>query len=313
MSPPLPTKEELEALSSGWYLGTETIPNHFKFSYSRELNGSFLASDRAIDEPIELWGIFKISKDSFTFTPTVGYDMSNKPAYDTHKNDDACWLNLRPAVNLLAHDHETVLGGSAPEWDKYVANLKAIEKRYKPPPKSIASSSAPKQQSALLDDSVLKLSHKFLLEKPEKLETASSSNDSETGKGTSEPASEIFVHPELTLENWPVPDSWNIARETLLARNYAIQPLNAYVRGKEKLIRPSRYEQKLKGAVAHVAFTIMAYRFAQENRVRFVAVAQRITVLFPPARASSNLKRKAQALETTSGSPHKKTKTDNEV
>ncbi|KAM6492967.1 hypothetical protein JOM56_011101 [Amanita muscaria] len=294
-----PTKEQLETLSPGINLGTESMPNHLKFTYSRDRKASVLVSNKAIDEAIELWGVFKISRDSFSFTPTVGYDMNNKPAYDNQKSDEACWLNLRPAINLLAHGHNTVLGGTPTEWAKYMTNLNAIEAKME--------QKGMTPQSVLSEDCSLKLTHKFLVDKPEKIDTMNSEDESDTGKAEIDTASDKELPHEFTLEGWPVPDSWNTARETLLEKNYAIEPLNAFVYGKNKLIRPSRYEQKLKGAVAHVAFNLIAYKFQKDRRICFIAVAKRITVLIPAVSpAKQRAKRKAEAEEDNHSGPKKK-------
>ncbi|KIL66811.1 hypothetical protein M378DRAFT_177642 [Amanita muscaria Koide BX008] len=226
--------------------------------------------------------------------------MNNKPAYDNQKSDETCWLNLRPAINLLAHGHDTVLGGTPTEWAKYIANLKVIEAKMEQKgmtPQSVSSE----------DQCSLKLTHKFLVEKPEKIETAYSEDESDTGKAETDTGSDKDLPHEFTLEGWPVPDSWNRARETLLEKNYAIEPLNAFVYGKDTPIRPSRYEQKLKGAVAHVAFNLIAYKFQKERRIRFIAVAKRITVLIPPvSTAKPRAKRKAETEEDNQSSQKKR-------
>ncbi|KAM6488902.1 hypothetical protein JOM56_015633 [Amanita muscaria] len=152
---PAPATDEILALNNGFYLGSDSLPDDLKFAYSRDLNASVLVSTRAMDEPREVCGVFKISRDSFTFTPTAGYDMVNKPPYDRDKNDDTCWLNLRPAINLLAHDVETVPGGSTSDWGKYIANMKEIEKRFK---------DTGERQTVLLENWGIKLAHKFLVE-----------------------------------------------------------------------------------------------------------------------------------------------------
>ncbi|KIL66498.1 hypothetical protein M378DRAFT_177839 [Amanita muscaria Koide BX008] len=292
-----PPADEILSLNTGFNLGSDSLPDALKFAYSRDLNASVLVSSEAMDEPIEVWGVFKISRDSFSFTPTVGYDMINKPAYDRNKSDEDCWLNLRPAVNLLPHGHDTILGGTS-TWTKYVANIKSIEKLYKDTKAS--------RQSVLLENWGIKLSHKFLVDKPAPVATTDSDTEEEGEADRASPADTI--HPQFTLENWPVPESWDSARLSLLDRGYSIRPLEAYIHKKEEPIRPSRYERKLKGAIAHVSFIILAYKFAQDNRIRFSAVARRITVLITPTATASRGKGKRKETETEAEDTHKKPK-----
>ncbi|KAM6492486.1 hypothetical protein JOM56_012210 [Amanita muscaria] len=276
-----PSNEEILALSAGFNLGADLVPEGLTFVYSRNLKGSVLVSQKAVDEPFEVWGVFKISRDSFSFTPTAGYDMVNKPVYDRDKSDDACWLALRPAVNLLAHSCETMLGDSA------------------------KGAGANKQHDSLvLENWGLKLAHKFLVEAPA---SEGSDHDSDAEEGAS--ASKAEVPFDLTLEGWPVPDTWSEARQALIDRNYAIQPLNAFVHNTARPIRPSRYEQRLKGAITHVSFMVLAYKFERDGCIRFSAVARKITVLVPPASvaaASSAGKEKQKSPDEASGSGSKK-------
>ncbi|KIL55394.1 hypothetical protein M378DRAFT_17987 [Amanita muscaria Koide BX008] len=297
-----PSNEEILALSAGFNLGADSVPEGLTFVYSRDLKGSVLVSQKAVDEPFEVWGVFKISRDSFNFTPTAGYDMVNKPVYDRDKSDDACWLALRPAVNLLAHSCETMLGGQSSEWEKYLANVKSLEKLFKD---SAKGTGANKQRDSLvLENWGLKLAHKFLVEAPA---SEGSDHDSDAEEGAS--ASKAEVPFDLTLEGWPVPDTWSEARQALIDRNYAIQPLNAFVHNTARPIRPSRYERRLKGAIAHVSFMVLAYKFERDGRIRFSAVARKITVLVPPASvaaASSAGKEKRKSPDEASGSGSKK-------
>ncbi|KIL60595.1 hypothetical protein M378DRAFT_180395 [Amanita muscaria Koide BX008] len=310
----VPSSDEIRALCPGFYLGSDSVPDNFKFVNSRDYKASVLVSTKAVDEPIEFWGVFKISKDGFTFTPTAGYDMSNKPAYDNHKDDAQCWLNIRPAVNLLAHTHETVLDGTLQDWKKYVSTVRTLESQFKDTRK--ATSSGIEHQSILIEDWGIKISHKFLTEKPESAKRDSSDEDSETETGglpcdiQPNRRQDLTSFTEFTLEKWPVPDSWSDARETLLERNYAIRPLQAYLHGKTELIRPSRYERKLKGAIAHVSFILLAYNFEKDKRVRFSAVARRITVLVPPKTVKiGNSPQKRKESDTTEEPVPKKVKT----
>ncbi|KIL62633.1 hypothetical protein M378DRAFT_179615 [Amanita muscaria Koide BX008] len=295
-----PSSTAIHALCPGFYLGSEVLRDDLRFAYSRDLNASVLVSRAAVDEPVEIWGVFKISRDSFTFTPTVGYDMINKPVYDVNRGDDVCWRRLRPAVNLLAHGHETILDGRPADWERYTANLKSLEKLFKDSPKGASSGTQPaRHHSVLLETWGLKLTHRFLVEQRATVVTSDSEDEGEQGGGSSSAGS---LPLEFMLEGWPVPESWNSARQDLLAKNFAIQPLNAYVHGSDRLIHPSRYERRLKGAVVHVSFVLHAYNFVAENRVRFSAVAQKITVLAPasyspPVPLVDKEKRKAPELE----------------
>ncbi|KAM6491671.1 hypothetical protein JOM56_012915 [Amanita muscaria] len=188
---------------------------------------------------------------------------------------------------------ETVPGGSTSDWGKYIANMKEIEKRFK---------DTGERQTVLLENWGIKLAHKFLVEvhvpaqlneivklmehvqKPTTTTTTGSETEEES---EGEHTSTTFAHADFTLEGWPVPETWNDARQSLLDRGYTIRPLDAYIHQKDKPIRPSRYERKLKGALAHVSFIVVAYRFAREKRIRFSALARRIIVLARPASTSA--------------------------
>ncbi|KAM6488861.1 hypothetical protein JOM56_015681 [Amanita muscaria] len=112
---------------------------------------------------------------------------------------------------------------------------------------------------------------------------------------------------EFTLEGWPVPDSWNDARETLLEKDYATRPLNAYLHGKTDPIRPSRYERRLKGAIAHVSFIFLAFKFDKEQRIRFSAIVRQmsqITVLERPKKATARISvEKRKEKDATAATP----------
>jgi hypothetical protein len=83
------------------------------------------------------------------------------------------------------------------------------------------------------------------------------------------------------MASWPVSDRCKGHLHELVS-SHNIQPLPAYDEN-HKLIPPSQYESKLKGALVEVHMAICHHRIKSSRRDIFNAVLREIIVLAPPA------------------------------
>ncbi|KAG2339461.1 hypothetical protein BDR05DRAFT_1039141 [Suillus weaverae] len=125
----------------------------------------------------------------------------------------------------------------------------------------------------------IKLTHSLFKAKADDLEANANDEGDSDGEGSTTTVESLSS--KYDLASWPVSDRCKGHLHELVP-SHNIQPLPAYDEN-HKLILPSQYESKLKGALVEVHMAICHHRIKSSKRDIFNAVLQEIIVLAPPA------------------------------
>ncbi|KAG2045159.1 hypothetical protein BDR03DRAFT_976993 [Suillus americanus] len=124
----------------------------------------------------------------------------------------------------------------------------------------------------------IKLTHSLFKAKADDLEA--NANDEGDGDGEGSTTTAESLSSKYDMASWPVSDRCKGHLHELVS-SHNIQPLPAYDEN-HKLILPSQYESKLKGALVEVHMAICHHRIKSSKRDISNAVLQEIIDLAPP-------------------------------
>ncbi|KAG2153133.1 uncharacterized protein EDB93DRAFT_1102872 [Suillus bovinus] len=252
----------------GFYAATPKLAYRAEYFSGGQKGNILIVKGRNLNEDAEfiIHGVFEISRNNFYFTPDANFNPTNV--------FQGRFADVKLNCKLMA-GHSEAFKFPSDDFSAILNNIRAFKKL------------VPKERDYetvnIIHDSLghrsIKLTHSLFKAKADDLEADANDEGDGNGKGSTTTAESLSS--EYNMASWPVSDRCKGHLHELVS-SHNIQPLPTYDEN-HKLIPPSQYESKLKGALVEVHMAICHHRIKSSRHDIFNAVLQEIIVLAPPA------------------------------
>ena len=119
---------DLKKRYDGGYLGDASIKHNATFRFLSDWGGHVLVKKDDLDVPVVLHGIFKVAFQNYFFTPTAGFQIGEKPSWQSSLADHTAFAETRASVLL----HTSDIVNNPEEWKSYTGNLTTLQSLFIP-------------------------------------------------------------------------------------------------------------------------------------------------------------------------------------